>query len=291
MADAQESILFIFSTPLYVILIALEIIVSNLRRNHFYTRQGFIENMYLMALNTVLDIGMRMVAAVVLSYTFNFHFIRIENPVFYWIVLILMEDVTFWTIHFVDHHVRLFWAVHVTHHSAEEFNLAVGLRSSLFEPLYRFVYFIPMSLLGFKVQDIFFAYSLTQLYGVLIHTRYVGKLGFFEWIMMTPSAHRVHHGSNIKYLDRNMGMFFTIWDRLFGTYVKEDEPVVYGLTKNLQSHDPGTVILHEFRAIVSDVKNAPDARSKWMYVFGPPGWSHDGSRKTSAQLRRETGIQ
>ncbi len=282
----DENFLFMVTTPMYAILIGIEILVSNAQRNHFYHTRTFIENMYLMLINTALDFGMRIIAAIFLMNVYHFKLFEFTNPLVYWTILILMEDVTFWVIHYVDHNVRLFWAVHVTHHSAEDFNLSVGLRSSLFEPVYRFLYFTPMALMGFKVQDIFFAYSLTQLYGVFIHTRYVGKLGFFEHIMMTPSAHRVHHGSNIKYLDRNMGMFFTIWDKLFGTYQKEEEPVVYGLTKNLEKHDPGTVIFHEFRGIIADVKKAPDLKSKLMYIFGPPGWSHDGSKQTTRQLRK-----
>ncbi|GAB4142523.1 MAG: sterol desaturase family protein [Bacteroidia bacterium] len=283
----HETILFLITTPLFVIFIGIEILVSNAQRNHRYSKIGFWENMYLMAINTVLDLGMRMVALYVLSNIFTYRFFEIENPYIYWILIFLLEDITFWTIHFVDHYVRIFWAVHVTHHSSQEYNLSVGLRSSLFEPLYRFIYFIPMVLMGFRVEDIFFTYSVTQLYGVFIHTQYVGKLGFFEKIMATPSHHRVHHGSNVKYLDKNMGMFLIFWDKLFGTFQEEDEPVVYGLTKNINSHHPKDVIFHEFRAIIEDVKKAPDLKSKFMYIFGPPGWSHDGSRKTSKQLREE----
>lgn len=283
----HESLLFLITTPLFVVFILLEIIVSNIHRNHRYSKLGFAENMYLMVINTGIDIGMRLVALYVLSNIFEYRFFEISNPFVYWIVLFILEDITFYTIHWVDHYVRLFWAVHVTHHSSEEFNLSVGLRSSLFEPLYRFIYFIPLTLLGFKTVDIFFTYSVTQLYGVFIHTQYVKKLGFLEYIMATPSHHRVHHGSNVRYLDRNMGMFLIVWDKLFGTFQKEEEEVKFGLTKNIESHDPRTVIFHEFKAIWKDVKNAPDFKSKFMYVFGPPGWSHDGSRKTSAQLRKE----
>lgn len=287
MDSLRETILMLTTTPLIAIVMIIEIIVSNVQRNHRYTKIDFVENMYLMVINTALDLAMRIVALYVLIQVFNHKIMHIDNAVLYWVLLFLLEDVTFYTIHWVDHHVRLFWAVHVTHHSSMDFNISVGLRSSLFEPIYRFIYFIPMAWLGFHPIDIFFTYSVTQLYGVFIHTQYINKLGFWEYLFATPSLHRVHHGSNVKYLDRNMGMFLIIWDKIFGTYQKEEEPVVYGLTKNLESHRMDHVILHEFRSIINDVKNAPTFRSKFMYIFGPPGWSHDGSRKTSKELRRE----
>lgn len=275
------------TTPLIAIVIGVEIIVSNIHRNERYKKIDFIENMYLMVINTLLDLGMRVIALMVLMQVFDHRLFDISNPVVYWVLLFLLEDITFYTIHWVDHNVRLFWAVHVTHHSSTDFNISVGLRSSLFEPIYRFIYFIPMAWLGFKPVDIFFVYSVTQLYGVFIHTQYINKLGFWEYLFATPSHHRVHHGSNVKYLDKNMGMFLIIWDKLFGTFQKEEEQVVYGLTKNLTSHRVDHVIFHEFRDIVADVRQAPGLRNKLMYIFGPPGWSHDGSRKTSRQLQQE----
>ncbi|HEU4718272.1 MAG TPA: sterol desaturase family protein [Bacteroidia bacterium] len=287
----SESLLFLITTPMYVIFIGLEIIVSNLHRNERYSKLGFFENMYLMFINIFVDLGMRVIALFVLSNVFAHHVTQITNPWIYWPVVIVAVDFAFWVIHYVDHNCRLFWAVHVTHHSSQEFNLSVGLRSSLFEPVYRFIYFIPLAFLGFKAQDIFFGYSITQLYGVFIHTQYVPKLGFFEKFLSTPSHHRVHHGANVKYLDRNMGMFLIVWDKLFGTFQAEEEKVVYGLTKNIESHHPANVIFHEFKSIYHDVRKAPGFRNKLMYIFGPPGWSHDGSKKTSKQLREEAGLK
>ena len=134
-----------------------------------------------------------------------------------------------------------------------------------------------------------FMYSVTQIYGILIHTQYINKLGFLEWFMATPSHHRVHHGSNPQYLDKNLGMIFIIWDKIFGTFRAENsnDPVRYGLTKNIVSPNPVTVVFHEWIEMWKDLKKPISFRSKLMYVFGPPGWSHDGSRKTSKQLEEE----
>jgi sterol desaturase/sphingolipid hydroxylase (fatty acid hydroxylase superfamily) len=283
----REALLIMISTPIYAVVIGTEIIVSHWHNHKKYSNKGLITNIYLMLANMGLDFLMRAICLMVLNYFFQFHFVVFQNKIVYWCLLLLIQDFMFYWLHYVDHYCRLFWAVHVTHHSSEEFNLTVGFRSSVFQPLYRFIYFIPLSFLGFDGKDIMFMYSATQIYGILIHTQYIGKLGFLEYFMSTPSHHRVHHGSNIAYLDKNMGMVFIIWDRLFGTFQKEEEVVKYGLTSNIQSHHPITVIFHEWKAIYEDLKLAPDFKSKWMYVFGPPGWSHDGSKKTSDQLRAE----
>ena len=273
-ASFRETLVFLISTPLYVICIGLEILISSIYKHDRYSLKGTWQNFYIMLASFVIDLGMRVVALFCLTLLFAYHTTHIHSVVVYWIVLFLLEDLAFYTMHFVDHKVRLFWAVHVTHHSSEEFNLGVGFRSSVFEPLYRFVYFIPIVLMGFAPLDIFFVFSITQLYGIFIHTQYISSLGFLEWFMATPSHHRVHHGKNPQYIDRNMGMFLIVWDRLFGTFTPEKEPVVYGITKPPKTNRPDEVILHEFRNMMQDVKQAPDMRSKLMYIFGPPGWHH-----------------
>jgi sterol desaturase/sphingolipid hydroxylase (fatty acid hydroxylase superfamily) len=282
-----ESILILVSTPLYALLIGAEILCSAYFKAKKYSIFGTFENVYLMLLNMGLDILMRSFTLFILTYFFNISIFSIESIIVYWVLLLIFEDFMFYWLHYFDHYVRFFWAIHVTHHSSKEFNLTVGFRSSVFQPLYRFMYFIPIAWFGFKPIDILLMYSITQIYGIIIHTQYVGKLGWLEYIFATPSNHRVHHGSNIKYLDKNMGMIFIIWDRMFGTYQAEEEEVVYGLTTNIPDHKPTTVVFHEWKSMWEDVRRAPHWRAKLAYIFRPPGWSHDGSRKTSEQLRLE----
>ncbi len=273
-ASFRETLLFLISTPLYIICIGVEVLISSIHQNHRYSAKGTWQNFYIMLVSLVIDLGMRVVALFCLTIIFSHHTLQVNNVVLYWIILFLLQDLAFYTMHFIDHKVRLFWAVHITHHSSEEFNLGVGFRSSVFEPLYRFIYFIPIVLLGFAPLDIFFVFSISQLYGIFIHTQYINRLGFLEWFMATPSHHRVHHGRNPQYIDRNMGMFLIVWDRLFGTFTPEKETVVYGVTKPPKTDRSDEVILHEFRNMMQDVKQAPDMRSKLMYIFGPPGWHH-----------------
>ena len=201
----------------------------------------------------------------------------------------MLEDFLFWVEHYVDHHCRLFWAVHVTHHSSVEYNLTTGFRSSVFMPVYRFMYFIPLVLLNFRPADIFFAYAITQSSGILVHTRYIKKLpAIIEYIFVTPSHHRVHHASNTPYLDRNMGMLLIIWDRIFGTFKEEmpDEAPVYGLTKPLEHpNHPVHIVTHEWAAILRDLRRQLPLSTKLRYLFNPPGWSHDGSSKTAKEMQ------
>lgn len=289
MQELPESVLIAISTPIYIIVIGAELLFSYFHQKHYYSTKGILANIYLSVLNLSLDILVRGICLLVLNYFYQFKFVEIENEIAYWTVLVIAQDFMFYWLHRVDHYCRLFWAVHVTHHSSEEFNLTVGFRSSVFQPLYRFIYFIPLSLIGFRGIDIMFIYAATQIYGILIHTKTVGKLGFLEWFLSTPSHHRVHHASNIKYLDKNMGMVFIIWDRLFGTFEAEDtnEPVIYGLTENIKTHHPVKMVFHEWVSIFKDIRKPASLYSKFMYVFGPPGWSHDGSKKTARQLRNE----
>lgn len=289
MDEFREALLIFISTPVYIIVIGAELLFSYLHEKRYYSTKGILANIYLSALNFTLDILVRGICLLVLNYFYQFRFIDIKNDIAYWIILLIAQDFMFYWLHRVDHYCRLFWAVHVTHHSSEEFNLTVGFRSSVFQPLYRFIYFIPLSLLGFKGIDIMFIYAATQIYGILIHTKTVGKLGILEWILSTPSHHRVHHASNVKYLDKNMGMVFIIWDRLFGTFEAEDEqePVVYGLTENIKTYHPLRLVFHEWINIGKDLHKSRSLKVRFMYVFGPPGWSHDGSKKTARQLREE----
>lgn len=290
MNEFREELLVLISIPIYTIVIGIEILYSYFKHKHYYSTKGILSNLYLTSLNFSLDILVRGICLAVLWYFYQFKFTgidKIAHPVLYWVALLFAEDFMFYWMHRIDHYCRFFWAVHVTHHSSEEFNLTVGFRSSVFQPLYRFVYFIPLSLFGFDPLDVMFMYAATQIYGILIHTKTIGKLGPLEWILSTPSHHRVHHASNIKYLDKNMGMIFIIWDRVFGTFAKEEEEVVYGLTTNIKTYNPITMVFHEWKAIFEDLKKETSLKNKFMYVFGPPGWSHDGSRKTSNQLRAE----
>lgn len=293
MGTYREQFLILFTTPIYIIVICVEILLSHFQHRKSYSVKDTFQNIYLMLLNSGLDLLIRSIyIGIILTFFFNH---RIANPIstawIYWIVLFLFEDFMYYWLHRIDHYCRLFWATHVTHHSSPNFNLTVGFRSSVMEPLYRFVYFIPIAFCGFQPIDIAFAYSATQIWGILVHTERVNRLGFLEYFLVTPSHHRVHHGSNPKYLDKNMGMFLIVWDKIFGTFQPElptekYQPIKYGLTTPLENENPVNLVFHEWRSLWKDLfRRDLTWKQKLLYLFGPPGWSHDGSRLTSEQRR------
>ena len=295
MGSAREQLLYLLSTPFYILVIGLELLFSHLHKVETYSRRDTIQNIYLMLLNMVIDLLFRAIyIGVILLFFYNYRILGpIENPWLYWLALLIFEDFLYYWLHRVDHVCRLFWATHVTHHSSSRFNLTVGFRSSVMEPLYRFIYFIPLALCGFQPLDIAFIYSLTQIWGILVHTEKINKLGWLEYIIVTPSHHRVHHGSNVKYLDKNLGMFLIIWDKLFGTFQAElpaaqYQPIKYGLSKPLERETPVNLVFHEWKNIMQDLKRKDiGLRQRLNYLFGPPGWSHDGSSHTSEEMRKQ----
>lgn len=292
MESLREQLLILISTPLYVVVIVAEMLLSHYRHSNSYTLRDTLTNLYLMLLNSGVDLGFRVFYLVVFHWFWVHRLFEFSTPFWYWFWLVVGMDFLFYWLHRVDHYSRFFWAAHVTHHSSEHYNLTVGFRSSVFQPLYRFIYFIPLAAMGFTPPDIVFIFAASQIWGILVHTEHVKKLGWLEHIFVTPSHHRVHHASNTRYLDKNMGMFLIIWDKMFGTFQAElpetaYEPIRYGLTSPLEKKDAFHIVFHEWINIGKDLFGKKPLRTKFWYVFGPPGWSHDGSTLTSEQMREQ----
>jgi sterol desaturase/sphingolipid hydroxylase (fatty acid hydroxylase superfamily) len=288
----MDEVLVLFSAPIYIFIISVEILLSNFRNKKFYSWKETAVNVYLNIINSGIDLMLRfLIGLPILFFFFRYHFQISWNPIVYWVVLLFAEDFLFWLEHVADHSSRLFWAVHVTHHSSPEYNLSTGFRSSVLMPVYKYLYFIPLVLLNFKPIDAIFMYSATQIYGILVHTQFIKKMPrLIEYVFVTPSHHRVHHASNILYLDKNMGMVFIIWDRMFGTFQEEspNEIPVYGITKPIETpYHPINIITHEWKALAGDLKRNLPFRTKLKYLFYAPGWSHDGSTKTSKELQKQ----
>ncbi len=272
MHSFRETWFFLFSIPLYSILIGIEILLSNWQVKKFYSLQETFHNACLMLMNAGLDLFLRWAFYItVLLFCYQHHFLQIENVWLYWFSLFILEDLAFYIEHRVDHYCRIFWAVHITHHSSEEFNLTTGFRSSVLQPVYRFIYFIPLTFMGFHPLDIVFMYSITQTYGILVHTQYINKMPrWFEAIFVSPSHHRVHHASNVRYLDKNMGMCLIIWDKFFGTFQEEvsTDPVKYGLLKPIENtSNPVKLVLHEWKNIGRDLKKDIPLSTRIKYLY------------------------
>lgn len=180
MESIREQLLLLYATPVYLFAIVLELVFSNFKiRQKVYSFKDTLTNTYLNLVNFGIDSLCRLFYFAILIWVFN-HWVLIEwnnSGWLYWLSLVLAVDFIFYWLHRIDHEVRFFWAVHVTHHSSEEFNFTTGFRSSVLEPFYRFIYFIPLVLIGFQPLDILFIFSLTQIWGTFVHTRLVGHLG------------------------------------------------------------------------------------------------------------------
>jgi sterol desaturase/sphingolipid hydroxylase (fatty acid hydroxylase superfamily) len=192
-----------------------------------------------------------------------------------WALLVLLDDLCYYWFHRVHHESRFFWAAHVTHHSSQRYNLSTALRQSWI-PLTSIPFYLPIFLLGFSPVQWAFVHGLNLVYQFWIHTEAIDRLPRpIELVFNTPRHHRVHHGSNPQYLDKNYAGILIVWDRLFGTFEPEVERVRYGLTKNIDSYNPIWVAYHEVVAITRDVARAGSWRERWRLTFGRPGWAPD----------------
>jgi sterol desaturase/sphingolipid hydroxylase (fatty acid hydroxylase superfamily) len=190
-----------------------------------------------------------------------------------WIAAFLLVDLAYYFLHRYSHTIHLLWAGHVVHHSSEEYNLTVALRQSALHGLLSWVFFVPLAIIGLPWELFATCYALNLVYQFWIHTREVDRLpAWLEWWLNTPSHHRVHHGVNPQYQDKNYAGALIIWDRLFGTFEPEAEPVVYGITTPLGSFNPVWANVHIFAGIARNAWRTARWRDKWCVVFGHPGF-------------------
>lgn len=200
-----------------------------------------------------------------------------------WALAILAVDLAFYWCHRAHHEVRMLWAAHVNHHSSKHFNLSTALRQSWTEPYTSIPFLAPLALLGFSPAQISGAFAINLLYQFLTHTEAIGRLGPLERVLNTPSHHRVHHGSNVRYLDRNYAGILIVWDRLFGTFEAEGERVRYGLVHDIDTFNPLRIASHEWAALLRDVWQRP--RHALELAARPPGWRPGDDSQTARRLR------
>jgi sterol desaturase/sphingolipid hydroxylase (fatty acid hydroxylase superfamily) len=289
---SREGYLLLISLPIYIVCIVTEIRIGKKKNLVNYNFKDSLISIWLGIAGGILDFSFKLITLGVLDWC-NTHALFVPDlllhqPIFAWVLVFLAQDFCFYWLHRTEHNSRFFWAVHSNHHSSEKYNFTVALRSSVLQPLYRFLFYVPVAFLGFDGLTIMFMYALNQFYQFFLHTETIGKLPkWYEAIFVTPSHHRVHHARNVNYLDRNMGQVLIIWDRMFGTFQEENEQPIYGLTKNLNTYHPFEVIFSEWRKIAHDLNKKGNFKQKWNYMFKAPGWSHDGSTKTADQMREE----
>lgn len=187
------------------------------------------------------------------------------------VALILADFIHYWT-HRWEHEIRLLWAHHSVHHSSHVYNYSTALRVVFIRTFYDSVYYLPLVLLGVHPLLIFLSLAMIAFYQIWLHTELIRTLGPLEWVLNTPSHHRVHHGSNEIYLDKNYGGILILWDRMFGTFQREEEQAVYGLTEPINSAHPWNVHFHEYRRLWHDIRHASSWSTVYALLSRGPGW-------------------
>lgn len=209
-------------------------------------------------------------------------FIPWQIPVNIWttFLCILLIDFLYYWEHVIEHKVRILWTYHSIHHSSPIYNYTTALRVSFIDSFITWIFYLPAILVGFHPYVVLLTFFLILSYQFWLHTEIIGKLGWFEKIFMTPSQHRVHHGNDKMYLDKNFGALLSIWDRIFGTFQEEKHTPTYGLTKQIRTINPMKVHSHEFIGIYRDLKKAQNFNEVWNYLLKGPGWKPKRERQT-----------
>ena len=298
----------VYGVPCFLALILLELTYS---RSHDHSHQH--KNLYNikdLKASLFMGIGSTIIAPLIktISAIVIFTFIyETFNPIvdgvrtnimgwesfgyawYVWIGCQLLDDFTYYWFHRQNHMVRFLWAAHIVHHSSDNFNLGTAVRNGWFTIFYKPFFYMWIPAIGFPPEMLVVCLGIEALWQFQLHSVYIPKLGFIEKIFNTHTMHQVHHAKNVEYMDKNHGGFLNIFDRLFNTFktLDDDIDVEYGVTHAPDSYNPWIILTHEYKDIWQDTKKSKNWFHKFMYVFGQPGWSHDGSTLTVKQMQLE----
>ena len=273
--NVTEYTVYAVGAPIVIALILIESLVSSSKKLDYYKHGDSMGTIGLIIGNVIVNLLTK--TSILGFYLFLYQYKLFDiSSLSLWIqvisTLMLIDFIYYW-FHRTSHRVRFFWGIHMNHHSSEEMNFLVSLRQAWFNPLFRVPFFFILPLIGFNPFLTFIVGAASTLWAVIQHTQTIGKLGPLEWVMVTPSAHRVHHGVNEEYLNKNFGNLFIIWDRIFGTYAEEKEAVIFGLTNNVKTNNPLRITVFSWIQFINDFKQSKNLRSKFMSFFGSPEWS------------------
>jgi len=263
----------ILSIPIFFILIGLELVVDKIRQKSNYRFNDAITNISCGIGEQVTGVFFKLLIVGIYEYLFE-HYAFFKIPVNWTtgILLFIGVDFFYYWFHRYSHVINLFWGGHVVHHQSEEYNLSVALRQGWFQKFFSFGFYLPLAFIGFDPVQFLTVSSLVTLYQFWIHTKNINRMGILEHLLNTPSHHRVHHGVNPKYIDKNHAGTFIIWDKMFGTFQEEEEEPIYGITHPINTWDPLSANLHHWKQMYSGVKHMRGTKDKLKYIFMPPGW-------------------
>ena len=264
---------YAIGAPIVLAMILFEVLFSSVYNKNLYKKNDTLCTIGLLSGNILMVFGVKGATLALHFYLFQFKLFNLAElmPVWaLWIATFIAIDFIFYIYHRISHRVNFLWAIHMSHHSSEEMNFAVSFRQAWFGPISKIPFFMVMPLMGFDPTIIAVAGVISTLWGIVGHTQIIGKLGPLEWIFNTPSHHRVHHGANEQYIDKNYGNLLIIWDRMFGTFEAEGEKVRYGLVKNVNTYNPSKITFMGWQEIYRNIKRAPNLNQAAHYLFGPP---------------------
>ena len=273
MTNLSVTEVYAIAAPIVLSMILFEALFSSIYNKNLYKKNDTLCTVGLLTGNMLMVFGLK-------GATLGFHYFLFQFKLFnlselmpmwaIWVLTFVIIDLVFYIYHRISHRVNFLWAIHMSHHSSEEMNFAVSFRQAWFGPVSKIPFFMVMPLIGFDPTMIAVAGVISTLWGIVGHTQIIGKLGPLEWIFNTPSHHRVHHGSNAEYIDKNYGNLLIIWDRLFGTFEPEKDKVKYGLVNNVNTYNPTKITLMGWQEIFKNIKNAPSVSEALYFLFGPP---------------------
>jgi alkylglycerol monooxygenase len=272
----------VYAIPVFFVLILLELGLAHYMKRDVYRLNDSINDISTGMLQLLAGIFFRVVIFGAYVWTYQtskesgIAWDISSKSVIAWVLLFFSVDFFYYWFHRASHQMNGPWAAHVVHHQSEEYNLSVALRQGSFQALFSWPFYLPLAVVGFPPFMTFLVRAVNTLYQFWIHTRLIDRLGPFEWIFNTPSHHRVHHARNRKYLDKNHAGTLIIWDRLFGTFMKEEEEPTYGVTKALNSWNPIWANFHSWGHLYRLMRRARRWQDKIKVCFMPPAWMPEG---------------
>jgi alkylglycerol monooxygenase len=263
----------VLSIPVFFLLIGIELTVERLSHRKLYRLPDAIANLSCGITSQLSGLFLRVLGIGVYELLYsNFALFTLPVNWLYWVVLFLLVDLAYYWAHRMSHEVNLFWGGHVVHHQSEDYNLSVALRQSSFQVVWTFAFSLPIAVLGFDTYHFALIAAFNTLYQFWIHTETINKMGWFEYVFNTPSHHRVHHGRDPKYIDKNHAGTLIIWDKMFGTFQQEEERPTYGITKPINSWNAVWANFSHYAMMAAELKAIPGWSDKIRYLFKKPGW-------------------
>lgn len=281
------SILY-YAIPFFLLLLSVEAWFSYKENKTIYEKKDTFTSLALGSGYVLIGFITKIMIWTIFMFIYQFRIFTLPTGIWwFWILLIFADDFSFYWFHRISHTVSWFWASHVVHHSSEKYNFATALRQTWTSNLTgSFIFWAWMPLAGFNPLYVLLMQQINLIYQFWLHTEVIQKMPpWFEYIFNTPSHHRVHHSSNLIYIDKNHGGIFIIWDRIFGTFKLEEEQPTYGLITNIKSFNPAVVALKTWSDLFTKAANCGSVKNAINYFIKPPGWSHDGSTKTAKQMK------